>query len=136
MNNLPRYLLTAWHTDISSDLLLNWYIDVLTEQLSALLTLTLFTNWMNDLFWLYSLGGSHVCASLFLGLFTVNFLTNLKSTLNCLNCKGSGYYLLAPWTMESFFSHNRYVLKLKGWLEEESDNLGYWFGTREIISLL
>ena len=36
-------------------------------------------DWMNDLSWLYSLGGSHVCASLFVRLFTVNFKMNLKS---------------------------------------------------------
>ena len=36
-------------------------------------------DWMNDLSWLYSLGGSHVCASLFVRLFTVNFRMNLKS---------------------------------------------------------
>ena len=34
---------------------------------------------MNDLSWLYSPGGSHVCASLFVRLFTVNFKMNLKS---------------------------------------------------------
>ena len=35
---------------------------------------------MNDLSWLYSLGGLHVYASLFLGVFTVNFMMNLKSS--------------------------------------------------------
>ena len=36
-------------------------------------------DWMNDLSWLFSLGGSHVCASLFVRLCTVNFKMNLKS---------------------------------------------------------
>ena len=36
-------------------------------------------DWMNYLSWLYSLSGSHVCAGLFVRLFTVNFKMNLKS---------------------------------------------------------
>ena len=37
-----------------------------------------------------ALGGLHDCAtcSLFLGLFTVNFMMNPKSALRCANCKG------------------------------------------------
>ena len=48
------YLVTCWLHDISM-YLSNWDIDVLTEYLSNLLTLTLFTvcNWINDLSWLY-----------------------------------------------------------------------------------
>ena len=93
MINFPRYLLTVWHTDIPFYLLLDRDIDF-----------DLIYDWINDLSWLYSLGGLHVCASLFLGLFTVNFKMNLKSALHCLNCKGIGYWLSAPWSMGSFES--------------------------------
>ena len=69
---------------------------------------------MNALSWLYSLGGLHVCASLFLGVFTVNFMMNLKSSLHCPNCQGVGrgaggarrYYLSAPRSMGSFESQS------------------------------
>ena len=50
MFNFPRYLLTAWHTDIPFYLLLDWDVDVLTEKFSDLLTLTWFiTEWMTYL---------------------------------------------------------------------------------------
>ena len=99
MINFPRYLLTARHIDIPFYLLLDRDSDF-----------DLIYDWINDLSWLYSLGGLHVCASLFLGLFTVNFVMNLKSTLHCPNCQGveggrvGGYYLSALWTMRSFES--------------------------------
>ena len=40
-----------------------------------------------------ALGGLHDCAtcSLFLGLFTVNFMMNPKSALHCAKYKGGGY---------------------------------------------
>ena len=50
MFNFPRYLLTAWHTDIPFYLLLDWDVDVLTEKFSDLLTLTwCMTEWMTCL---------------------------------------------------------------------------------------
>ena len=70
---------------------------------------------MNDLSWLYTLGGLHVCASLFLGVFTVNFMMNLKSSLHCPNCQGGcwgggvgavRYYLSAPRSVGSFESQS------------------------------
>ena len=59
---------------------------------------------MNDLSLLYSLGGLHVWASLFLGLFTVNFMMNLKSSLQ--GGWGVRYYLSAPRSMGSFESQS------------------------------
>ena len=72
--------------------------------------------WLNEWLWLYSLGGLHVCASIFLGVFTVNFMMNLKSSLHCPNCQGGvlggagvgavRYYLSAPRSMRSFESQS------------------------------
>ena len=46
-------------------------------------------------------GGLHDCASLLLGLFTVNFIMNPKSALHCANWKGSGYYLTMGFYQQS-----------------------------------
>ena len=86
------YLVTCWLHDLLT-YLLNWDIDVLTEYLSELLTwlyLLHVTEWMTCLDCM-ALGGLHDCASLFLVLFTVNFMMNPKSALHCANCKRSGY---------------------------------------------
>ena len=86
------YLVTCWLHDLLT-YLLNWDIDVLTDYLSELLTwlyLLHVTEWMTCLDCM-ALGGLHDCASLFLVLFTVNFMMNPKSALHCANCKGSGY---------------------------------------------
>ena len=90
---------------------------------------------MNDLSRLYSLGGSHVCASLFLGIYCGLFD---ESQIYLKLRKLQGEWVLAFGALKYgiVFSHNQYVLKLEGWLDEENDHLGYWFGTREITSLI
>ena len=89
-DDFPCYLLTAWQINMPLYLLLDRDIDILTETF-WFIDFDLIYDWINDLSWLYSLGGLHVCASLFLGLFTVNFKMNLKSALHCPNSKGIWY---------------------------------------------
>ena len=86
------YLVTCWLHDLLT-YLLNRDIDMLTEYLSELLTwlyLLHVTEWMTCLDCM-ALGGLHDCGSLFLVLFTVNFMMDPKSALHCANCKRSGY---------------------------------------------
>ena len=61
-----------------------------------------------------ALGGLHDCAtcSLFLGLFTVNFMMNPKSALHCATARGVGtsFWRHEPWDRLS-------NSQLEGWLE-------------------
>ena len=59
-----------------------------------------------------ALGGLHDCASLLLGLFTVNFIMN--PNLPCIAQTGRGVGTILLWDR---MSNSQYVLMLKGWLE-------------------
>ena len=89
VTNWSIYLVTCWLHDLLI-YLLNWDIDVLTDLVTYWLCLLHVTEWMTCLDCM-AIGGLHDCASLFLVLFTVNFMMNPKSALHCANCKGSGY---------------------------------------------
>ena len=107
MFNFPRYLLTAWHTDIPFYLLLDWDVDVLTEKCSDLLTLTWFiTEWMTYLDCIVLVD----CMSV-LVYFLVYLLWTLWwiSNLPCITKTARGwgrYYLSAPRSMGSFESQS------------------------------
>ena len=107
MFNFPRYLLTAWHTDIPFYLLLDWDVDVLTEKFSDLLTLTWFmTEWMTCLDCIVLVD----CMSV-LVYFLVYLLWTLWwiSNLPCITQTARGwgrYYLSAPRSMGSFESQS------------------------------
>ena len=60
-----------------------------------------------------ALGGLHDCASLLLGLFTVNFIMNPKCALHIAQT-GRGVGTILLWDR---MSNSQYVLMFKGWLE-------------------
>ena len=111
MISFPHYLLTAWHTDIPFYLLLDWDVDVLTEKVSDLLTLTWFvTEWMTCLDCIVLVD----CMSV-LVYFLVYLLWTLWWISNppCIaqTARGWGgeevrYYLSAPRSMGSFESQS------------------------------
>ena len=121
-NRWSIYLITCWLHDIPIYLLIYCSTGILTYWLNNLLIywldLTWFmTEWMTCLVCIVLVGRMSVLVYFFVYLlWTLRCISNAPCIAQTARGVGSSFW--------------RQVLKLEGWLEEENNNLGYWFGTR------